>query len=77
MTYAAATARRLSILALIVSTLMLSACATTAPPESETASPVGKIDVSSLTTAMAHRDRALESLQTSAVMEYTQRQRPR
>ena len=31
---------------------------------------VGKIDVSSLTAAMAERDRALESMQTSAVMEY-------
>jgi hypothetical protein len=69
--YAAAIERRLSILALIASMLMLSACATTAPSQSETSSPVGKIDVSSIIAAMAHRDRALESLQTSAVMEYT------
>jgi hypothetical protein len=57
--------------ALSASLLMLSACATSAPPEAETPTPVGKIDVSSLTTAMAQRDRALQSLQTSAVMEYT------
>jgi outer membrane lipoprotein-sorting protein len=69
--YALAATRRLSILALSFSLLMLSACATTTPPQAENQAPVGKIDVSSLTNAMAHRDRALESLQTSAVMEYT------
>ena len=66
MRYASA-ARRLSIIAL----LMLSACATITPPEAETSAAVGKVDVSSLTNAMAERDRALVSLQTTAVMEYT------
>jgi hypothetical protein len=61
-------ARRRSIFVL---SLILSACATSAPPGSETSAPIGQVDVSALTTAMAHRDRALESLQTSAVMEYT------
>src|SRR5580704_13398181 len=69
--YAAATACRFSILTIIVPILMLSACAIVAPREAENSSAAGKIDVSLLTTAMAHRDRALESLQTSAVMEYT------
>ncbi len=50
--------------------LALSACATSRPPEAETHTAIGRVDVSSLTTAMAERDRALESLQTSAVMEY-------
>jgi outer membrane lipoprotein-sorting protein len=70
-TYASAAARRLSIFALSAVLLMLPACATAPPPEAETPAPVGKIDVSSLTNAMAQRDRALESLQTSAVMEYS------
>ena len=51
--------------------LMLPGCATTTPPEAEAPAAVGKINISPLTEAMAHRDRALESLQTSAVMEYT------
>ncbi len=69
MTYASARARRLSILSAVL--LLLSGCATTTPPEAETPTPAGKIDVSSLTNAMAERDRALVSLQTSAVMEYS------
>ena len=71
MTYASAVARRLSMFALPAVLLMLSGCATVPPPEAETPAPVGKIDVSSLTNAMAQRDRALESLQTNAVMEYS------
>lgn len=70
MRYASATARRLSI-ALSALLLTISACATVAPPQAETPATVGKIDVSSLTNAMAERDRALVSLQTSAVMEYS------
>ncbi len=52
--------------------LIASGCATVPlPVESETTAPVSKIDVTSLTNAMAERDRSLESLQTSAVMEYS------
>ena len=69
MTYASAAAR--GLLALSVFLLIASGCATAPPPEAETPAPVGKIDVSSLTNAMAQRDRALESLQTNAVMEYS------
>jgi len=70
-TYASVAARRLSIISLTAVLLMVSSCATVPPPEAETPAPVGKIDVSSLTNAMAERDRALESLQTNAVMEYS------
>ena len=69
MTYASAAVRRLSILSALP--LILAGCATTTLSETETPAPIGKIDVSSLTNAMAERDRALVSLQTNAVMEYT------
>jgi hypothetical protein len=58
------------MLALAASLLMLPACATTAAREPGNLAPVGNIAVSSLITAMAQRDRALQSLQTGAVMEY-------
>lgn len=63
----ALTAARVLVLAL----LLTAGCAAIGPRETETHPDVGKIDVSALTSAMAQRDRALESLQTSAVMEYT------
>src|SRR5271168_742104 len=55
---------------LAASLLMLPACATTASREPGNLAPVGNVAVSSLITAMAQRDRALQSLQTGAVMEY-------
>jgi outer membrane lipoprotein-sorting protein len=71
-TYASATTRRISTIAFSALMLIVSGCANVqAPPQSEIAAPVGKIDVASLTSAMAERDRSLESLQTSAVMEFT------
>lgn len=50
---------------------MISGCVTAPRPQVEIPAPVGKIDISSLTNAMAERDRVLESLQTNAVMEYS------
>jgi outer membrane lipoprotein-sorting protein len=70
-TYAAAGARRISILALASLWLLISGCAATAPPRAENPPLVGKIDISSITHAMAERDRALQSLQSSAVMEFS------
>ena len=52
--------------------LTFAGCAARQPANETEAAPVAtKIDVSSLTRAMAERDRSLESLQTSAVMEYS------
>jgi len=71
-TYASAIARRISTIVLSAALVMISGCASfQAPVENKLAAPVGKIDVTSLTSAMAERDRSLESLQTSAVMEFT------
>ena len=67
MTYASIAARSLLFLFLLIA----SGCAAFTSHEAEAPSPVGKIDVSRLTNAMAQRDRSLDSLQTSAVMEYT------
>ena len=50
--------------------LTLAACATIAPQAETPNASVGKIDVAPLISAMAERDRALVSLQTSAVMEF-------
>ncbi len=71
MTYASVAAHRLSIIVLTAVLLIVSGCVTVPPPEAETPASVGRLDVSSLTNAMAERDRALESLQTNAVMEYS------
>jgi outer membrane lipoprotein-sorting protein len=60
------------MIALSAAMLIASGCATVPPRvESDITAPVGKIDVTSLTSAMAERDRSLESLQTNAVMEYS------
>jgi hypothetical protein len=59
------------MLSLSAALLMFSGCATAPTPQAETSVRLGQIDVSSLTNAMAERDRALISLQTGAVMEYS------
>src|ERR1700683_4073789 len=54
--------------------LMISGCATTQqPPDQNQFTSIAQAhpDVSPLTNAMAERDRALESMQTNAVMEFT------
>ena len=72
MTYASATARRLATIALMLAMLTFAGCAAVQPSGETEAPPVAaKIDVPALTNAMAERDRSLESLQTSAVMDYT------
>jgi outer membrane lipoprotein-sorting protein len=65
-------ARRISTIAFSALMLIVSGCASVrAPVQSEITAPVPKVDVTSLTSAMAERDRSLESLQTSAVMEFS------
>ena len=66
MTYASIAARSFFLVLLFTA-----GCAAIGSREIEAPASLGKIDVSALTLAMAQRDRALESLQTSAVMEYT------
>jgi outer membrane lipoprotein-sorting protein len=64
-----------SFLAFAILMLAISGCGTTpSPTEPESPAPVGNVsapDVSPLVEAMAQRDRALESLQTSAIMQYS------
>jgi hypothetical protein len=61
--------------AVALAMLMIAGCATTQPLPSDqtefTSTGQTHPDVSALTNAMAERDRALESMQTNAVMEFT------
>jgi len=68
-TFVSASARRFWTIAL---SLAIVGCANIRPPgENETSASIANADVTPLTNAMAERDRALVSLQTSAVMEYS------
>ena len=51
--------------------LAICGCAAVTPSAPGTAAPAGAAQVAQLTSAMAERDRALQSMQTSAVMEYS------
>jgi outer membrane lipoprotein-sorting protein len=72
-TNASPAALRPSIVALILAMLIISGCATTPSPDQSQFTSIAQAhpDVSPLTSAMAERDRALESMQTNAVMEFT------
>ena len=51
--------------------LVLCGCAAISSKAPSAVSPAGSAQVAELTSAMAERDRALQSMQTSAVMEYS------
>jgi hypothetical protein len=70
-TFLSAAARRFSFAALSLMIAIAGCANVQTPAENEIPAPIAKVDVTPLTNAMAERDRALESLQTGAVMEYS------